>query len=63
TTTEQGDEENKDDIGKVLLETRELLATPVSELRYEYALNLLQKFGSNQSRVGLGFTELNGFMQ
>lgn len=60
---EQGDEENKDDIGKVLLETRELIVTPVSELRYEYALNLLQKFGSNQSRVGLGFTDLNGFMQ
>lgn len=27
----------------------------VASLRYEYALNLLQKFGSNQSRVGLDF--------
>jgi hypothetical protein len=27
----------------------------ISSLRYEYALNLLQKFGSNQSRVGLDF--------
>ncbi|GAB1621413.1 response regulator receiver domain [Agarivorans albus] len=60
---EQVGEENNGDMGKALLETRELLARPVSELRYEYALNLLQKFGSNQSRVGLGFTDLNDFMQ
>lgn len=29
----------------------------IAELRYEYALNFLQKFGSNQTRVGLGFTD------
>lgn len=29
----------------------------VSELRYEYALNLLQRLGSNQTRVGLDFIE------
>jgi hypothetical protein len=27
----------------------------IVELRYEYALNFLQKFGANQSRVGLGY--------
>ncbi len=30
-------------------------AKTIVELRYEYALNLLQRFGSNQSRVGLEF--------
>lgn len=30
----------------------------VAELRYEYALNFLQKFGMSQSRVGLDFQEL-----
>lgn len=29
----------------------------VSELRYEYALNLLQKLGSSQTRVGLDFIQ------
>ena len=29
----------------------------VSQLRYEYAINLLQKFGASQSRVGLDFIE------
>ncbi|WP_160061181.1 response regulator receiver domain [Psychromonas sp. L1A2] len=29
----------------------------ISELRYEYALNLLQKFGANQTRVGLSFVD------
>ena len=29
----------------------------ISELRYEYALNLLQRLGSNQTRVGLDFIE------
>lgn len=29
----------------------------ITELRYEYALNLLHKFGANQTRVGLGFTD------
>ncbi len=27
----------------------------ITELRYEYALNLLQRFGANQTRVGLDF--------
>lgn len=31
----------------------------VSELRYEYALNLLHKFGISQTRVGLDFMDLN----
>ncbi|WP_351088227.1 response regulator receiver domain [Shewanella sp. S1-49-MNA-CIBAN-0167] len=29
----------------------------IAELRYEYALNFLHKFGSNQTRVGLGFAD------
>jgi hypothetical protein len=29
----------------------------VAQLRYEYAINLLQKFGASQSRVGLDFIE------
>lgn len=32
-------------------------AKVVSELRYEYALNLLQRFGANQTRVGLDFIQ------
>ena len=32
----------------------------VAELRYEYALNLLQRLGSNQTRVGLDFIEKDG---
>lgn len=34
-----------------------LTAEVICELRYEYALNLLQKFGTNQTRVGLGFVD------
>lgn len=30
-------------------------ASAIAELRYEYALNLLHKFGSSQTRVGLDF--------
>lgn len=32
-------------------------AKVVAELRYEYALNLLQRFGANQTRVGLEFIQ------
>lgn len=32
-------------------------AKVVAELRYEYALNLLQRFGANQTRVGLDFIQ------
>lgn len=39
----------------VLRFSNTLTAKTIVELRYEYALNLLQKFGSNQSRVGLEF--------
>jgi hypothetical protein len=35
--------------------TASLSVEAVVELRTEYALNLLQKFGANQTRVGLGF--------
>jgi hypothetical protein len=36
---------------------RVVKAKIVSQLRYEYAINLLQKFGSSQSRVGLDFLQ------
>lgn len=36
-------------------------AKAVAELRYEYALNLMHKFGANQTRVGLGFVDPNNF--
>lgn len=35
-------------------------AQVVAHLRYEYALNLLSRLGSNLSRVGLDFTGFNG---
>lgn len=37
-------------------------ARVVAELRYEYALNLLQRLGANQTRVGLDFTKKEGFL-
>lgn len=45
--------ETKDET--VLRLSNKFSAKTIVELRYEYALNLLQKFGSNQSRVGLEF--------
>lgn len=42
---------------KPILKVVELKMKVIAELRYEYALNFLQKFGSNQTRVGLGFTD------
>lgn len=44
--------------GKPLV-MKTLPAFAIAELRYEYALNLLHKFGSSQTRVGLGFQENN----
>lgn len=38
------------------LEHREYSSTIVSQLRYEYALNLMQRLGSHLSRVGLDFS-------
>jgi hypothetical protein len=37
------------------LKVVELNMKVIAELRYEYALNFLHKFGANQTRVGLGF--------
>jgi hypothetical protein len=41
------------------LSIKQFEATIVAELRYEYALNYLHKFGVNQTRVGLGFVNNN----
>lgn len=58
-----GDDKNlKPDTG-LELESLTLDAVAIFELRYEYALNLLHKFGFSQTRVGLGFTDSKGFMQ
>lgn len=34
---------------------KEVRAVAIAELRYEYALNILHKFGASQTRVGLTF--------
>ncbi|MDE8604547.1 response regulator receiver domain [Marinomonas sp. RSW2] len=39
------------------LSIKKVEAQVVAELRYEYALNLLQRFGANQTRVGLDFIQ------
>lgn len=36
---------------------REVQAVAIAELRYEYALNILHKFGASQTRVGLDFQD------
>ncbi|MFI7823962.1 hypothetical protein ACFMJK_11605, partial [Acinetobacter baumannii] len=41
---------------KVLLTAKNYDAEVIAELRYEYALNFLQKLGNNQMRIGLGYT-------
>ncbi|HAE79869.1 hypothetical protein JC794_02555 [Morganella morganii] len=53
-----GVREDKTVEGKPLV-MKTLQAFAIAELRYEYALNLLHKFGSSQTRVGLGFQENN----
>jgi len=46
-----GEEEPK----MILSLTKPKTMKAIVELRYEYALNFLQKFGANQSRVGLDY--------
>jgi hypothetical protein len=45
------------------LELTEIEVTVFAELRYEYALNFLQRLGANQTRVGLGFTDKSQIWQ
>ncbi|MGD8204950.1 response regulator receiver domain [Pantoea sp. FN0305] len=45
------------------LKMTSLNAHAVSELRYEYALNLLHKFGVSQTRVGLDFMNQNSMWE
>ncbi|MDC4739333.1 hypothetical protein NQ810_15490, partial [Acinetobacter baumannii] len=47
---------DNDSSEKVLLTAKNYDAKVVAELRYEYALNFLQKLGNNQTRIGLGYT-------
>lgn len=53
---------NSADMALAALKIETKQVTAVAELRYEYALNFLQKLGANQSRVGLGFTDSKYFM-
>ncbi|WP_213748138.1 response regulator receiver domain [Citrobacter freundii] len=39
------------------LSIKELQSKAIAELRYEYALNLLHRFGASQTRVGLDFQD------
>lgn len=57
------DSSDSSDTTLVELKIETKLAVVIAELRYEYALNFLQKLGANQSRVGLGFTDAENFMK
>lgn len=48
----------RNDLGKLVVREPEIV-TVVGQLRYEYALNLLQRLGSTLSRVGLDFVRPN----
>lgn len=50
--------ENSEEEGKPLV-LKQLSAKAIAELRYEYALNLLHRFGTSQTRVGLDFQDKN----
>jgi hypothetical protein len=47
---------SKFEMGSAKLITRSYQAQVVGQLRYEYAINLMQWLGSNFTRVGLGFS-------
>lgn len=49
---------------EVIFELKSVIhqAKAIAELRYEYALNFLHKFGASQTRVGLGFTDTKNFI-
>jgi hypothetical protein len=47
---------SKIEMGSAKLVTRKYRAQIVGQLRYEYAINLMQALGSNFTRVGLDFS-------
>ncbi|MDI3447335.1 response regulator receiver domain [Enterobacter sp. V89_11] len=49
-------EEEKEDRKTLVMKDVEAIA--IAELRYEYALNILHKFGASQTRVGLDFQDI-----
>ena len=49
-------EETKENSKALIM--KEVQAVAIAELRYEYALNILHKFGSSQTRVGLDFQDI-----
>ncbi|AMH20044.1 hypothetical protein AL518_19835 [Hafnia paralvei] len=50
--------EEDNENGKTLI-MKSIQARAIAELRYEYALNILHKFGASQTRVGLDFQDNN----
>lgn len=53
--TEVNESDNNE--SSLTLSIKKVEAKIVAELRYEYALNLLQRLGANQTRVGLDFIQ------
>ncbi|UMO89139.1 response regulator receiver domain [Pectobacterium sp. PL64] len=49
-------EEEKENIKTLVM--KDVNAVAIAELRYEYALNILHKFGASQTRVGLDFQDI-----
>jgi hypothetical protein len=47
---------SKIEMGTSKLVTRKHRARVIAQLRYEYAINLMQTLGANLMRVGLGFS-------
>ena len=47
---------SKIEMGNSRLVTRKYRAQVIGQLRYEYAINLMQTLGANFTRVGLGFS-------
>ncbi|HEJ8099791.1 TPA: hypothetical protein SMI42_002550 [Serratia marcescens] len=49
-------EEEKENTKTLIM--KDVNAVAIAELRYEYALNILHKFGASQTRVGLDFQDI-----
>ena len=56
-TEKECDEEQKAEEDGINLVLKHHMAKVVSQLRYEYAINLLQKLGVSLTRVGLDFSD------
>lgn len=54
-------EEIKDNTKTLIM--KDVNAVAIAELRYEYALNILHKFGASQTRVGLDFQNMKSLWE